>query len=110
MNESPLSTSLPEVILSLCLARGYELGRKQQKYLNQLRMDPKFAKIERRFAARFPRWREARIFWRHRDVLCTARLHRACAALQAQISEDRSLQAALSSDTRNASDEVATAK
>jgi hypothetical protein len=93
------------------MAAAYELGKRQQTYLNQLRTDPKFAKAEK--SGSLPDF----LVGVKRAISGSGGKSYALrnstgpgAALQAQVSEDQSIQAGLSSDTRSASDEVAAAK
>jgi hypothetical protein len=93
------------------MAAAYELGRKQQQYLDQLRTDPKFSKNENSgglpdFLAGVKRAHSGRAHKTEARRPSTG----PGAALQARVSEDKSLQAGLSSDTRKAGDVVATAK
>lgn len=93
------------------MAVAYDLGRKQQRYLNQLRMDPRLAKNEK--GASLPDFLAGvkRAFSGGSGTCYALRDSTGPgAALQAQLSEDKSLQAGLSSDTHHASDEVVAAK
>jgi hypothetical protein len=93
------------------LAAAYELGKRQQQYLNELRADPAFAKNEK--SGSLPDFL-AGVRRAYSGATGKSYARRALtgpgAALQAQVLEDKSLQAGLSSDTRNAGDQVAAAK
>lgn len=96
------------------MALAYELGRKQQRYLDRLAEDTKgkLAKNER--AASLPDF----FVGVQRAFSGGTKMHAldghartgVGAALQAQVSEDKALQAGLSTDTRDASDQLSAAK
>ena len=92
------------------MAAAYELGKKQQRFLNQLRADPKFAKSEGSGAMLNALAVAKRVASGGANKSDARRPSTGIgAALQAQVSEDKSLQAGLSSDTRTAAGEVAAA-
>ncbi len=94
------------------MAAAYELGQRQQRYLNELKNDPRFAKNERPggflpemidgagrgFAG------ETNKSFARRETLGPG------AALQAEVAEDKSLEAGLSEDARRAKNEIAVAQ
>jgi hypothetical protein len=90
------------------MAAAYDLGKRQQYYLDQLRADPRFATTKK---SSFLPELMAGV---EKGLSGTSDARRAStgpgAALQAQVSEDKSLEAGLSSEARTASDKVAAAK
>ena len=93
------------------MAAAYELGKKQQQFLNQLRADPKFAdsggvgSLLNGLALAKRTTKSG-----HAGKMDARRPSTAIGAtLQAQVAEDKSLQTGLSSDTRAAAREVAAA-
>ncbi|MGA7702769.1 MAG: hypothetical protein WCB27_24500, partial [Thermoguttaceae bacterium] len=92
------------------MAAAYELGRKQQQFLNQLRADPKFAGSGGPASLLGGLALAKRASSSHAGKMDARRPSTAIgASLQAQIAEDKSLQADLSDDTRAAARNVAAA-
>jgi hypothetical protein len=102
------------------MAAAYELAKRQQNFLNQLRADKKFNQSETYGASATSVAGATKGFSgggvesdtpRPSTAVANARRPsmRAGAALQAQLAEDKSLQAGLSSDTRTAAREMAAA-
>jgi len=92
------------------MAAAYELGKKQQQFLNQLRADPTFTSSGNSASLLNGLAAAKRVKSGHAAKTDARRPSTAIgASLQAQLAEDKSLQSGLSSDTRDAAHELATA-